>query len=639
MSLSSFLLPADKGKVKEIDKGLDDLFRSSTVVAPARPTVTATPAPAASTTPAASFEKKRKATEQTPNGKAKRSKPDATTTPSSSKSLAKTGKKAKKPVESSSESEEDEDAKLQERMQKKGKSAKKADAEEAESSSSSDSDSDDEGDPSKLVHESLLKGGQSKGQSRNGKTKYVPEEESPEQRDARTVFVGNVAVEVTKSRPTQKQFKRHLLSFVPSAKIESIRFRSVAFKKPTAELTHDDDGKPKKTRAHDRERAATWRADQNNDDPDAEADPRKSYLTPKEKKRIAFIKHEIHENIDSVNAYVVFAHAPPAENRPANLPPPPPVMNPYEAAAECAKLCDGSVFLGRTLRVDVVKKDASPGAGRSGSGMTGDPKATLFVGNLDFASKEEDLRAFFESVVRQERGEPGERAEGESSGSEEEDEAEERARTGAQRPRTWVKRVRIIRDRDTQLGKGFAYVQFVDRECVDEILALEEGKLKFAKRKLRVQRCKTLPGGPKLTAAKAIRGAASSSKSRPGALASQAGRPNAGSSSSRPKSFPLVPARVPKGNPELGAKLAHLPKEERKRAKATDPDRVARRLAKKRAKALAEKGVKARGGEKERERVRKPRSEKNAGGREKEKGKPKKRVRSGKAMAKLNTKK
>ena len=26
---------------------------------------------------------------------------------------------------------------------------------------------------------------------------------------------------------------------------------------------------------------------------------------------------------------------------------------------------------------------------------------------------------------------------------------------------TWVTRVRIVRDRDTQLGKGFAYVQFV----------------------------------------------------------------------------------------------------------------------------------------------------------------------------------
>ncbi|CDO74438.1 hypothetical protein BN946_scf184972.g5 [Trametes cinnabarina] len=630
MSLSSLLL-AEKAKTKEIDKGLDELFRSSAAVAPPRPPVAA---PSTSMTPAAPTDKKRKATEETSSGKSKRSKSEAAATPSSSKRPAKSTKKAKKQKkdESSGESEEDEDAKLAERMQKKGKT--KPAAEKDGDAESGSSDSDDEVDPSKLVHESLQKGGQPKGQSRHGKAKFVPEEETPEQRDARTIFVGNVAVDVTKSRPTQKQFKRHILSFVPSAKIESVRFRSVGFKKPTAELPNDEDSKskPKKTRTHDRDRTAAWRADQDEE----EAAPRKQFLTPQEKKRIAFIKHEIHEGIDSVNAYVVFAHPPPAENRPANLPPPAPVMNPYEAAVEAAQLCDGSVFLGRTLRVDIVKKDASPIADAK-SMMTGDPKATVFVGNLDFASKEEDLRAFFETLLRTERGDPGEREEGESSGSEDEAEAEERARAGAakvQRPRTWVKRVRIIRDRDTQLGKGFAYVQFVDRECVDEVLALEQDKLKFAKRKLRVQRCKTLPGGPKLKSVKpAPRGAAASSK--PGASASHGGKPGRRPDAGWPKKTPLMPAKVPKGNPELGAKLASLPKEERKRVKAQDADRVARRLAKKRAKALAEKGVKSRV---DRERVRKPRSEKKAG-KEKSKDKPKKRVRSGKAITKLNTKK
>ncbi|KAJ8501954.1 hypothetical protein ONZ51_g267 [Trametes cubensis] len=607
MSLSSFLLPGDKGKAKEIDKGLDDLFRSSATVAPPRPPV-ATPA-----APTATSDKKRKATEETPNGKSKRSKADAADSSPKKAPVKPAKQKAKKTAESSSESEEDEDAKLAERMHKKSKKSQSAQDAKKDSDDGSE-DSDDEGDPSNLVHESLLKGEKTKGQSRHGKAKFAPSEETPEQRDARTIFVGNVAIEVTKSRPIQKQLKRHILSFVPSAKIESVRFRSVAFKKPTAELPKDEDGKTKskKPRAHDRDRAATWRADQGEDE---EAEPKKTFLTPKEKKRIAFIKHEIHEGVDAVNAYVVFAHPPPAENRPANLPPPPPVMNPYEAAAECARLCDGSVFLDRTLRVDVVKSGTGPTASKST--MTGDPKATIFVGNLDFASKEEDLRA----------------------GSEDEAEAEERARTGAakvQRPRTWVKRVRIIRDRDTQLGKGFAYVQFVDRECVDEILALEEGKLKFAKRKLRVQRCKTLPGGPKLKAAKPTRSAASSSKA--GAPASQAGKHGQSPANSRAKAVnvPLVPARVPKGNPELGAKLATLPKEERKRVKAQDPDRVARRLAKKRAKALAEKGVKSKV---DRERVRKPRGEKHAGKDKGKKDKPKKRVRSGKAIAKLNTKK
>ena len=31
---------------------------------------------------------------------------------------------------------------------------------------------------------------------------------------------------------------------------------------------------------------------------------------------------------------------------------------------------------------------------------------------------------------------------------------------GVKKSRTWVKRVRIIRDKDTQMGKGFGYVQF-----------------------------------------------------------------------------------------------------------------------------------------------------------------------------------
>ena len=96
-----------------------------------------------------------------------------------------------------------------------------------------------------------------------------------------------------------------------------------------------------------------------------------------------------------------------------------------------------------------------------------------------------------------------------------------------------------------------------------------------------------------------------------------------------------MPARAPKGNPELGAKLAHLPKEERKKAKAADADRVARRLAKKRAKALAEKGVKSKG---DRERVRKRAGERKEGVHGKN-DKPKKRVRSGNALMKMNTKK
>ena len=97
--------------------------------------------------------------------------------------------------------------------------------------------------------------------------------------------------------------------------------------------------------------------------------------------------------------------------------------------------------------------------------MAGDPKATVFVGNLEFTSKEEDLRAFFETLVCEERGKPGEKRGDESDEEDDESESDVDDDDGgakdSSKPRAWVKRVRIIRDRDTQLGKGFAYVQFV----------------------------------------------------------------------------------------------------------------------------------------------------------------------------------
>lgn len=60
------------------------------------------------------------------------------------------------------------------------------------------------------------------------------------------------------------------------------------------------------------------------------------------------------------------------------------------------------------------------------------------VGNLDFAAKEEDLRVFFESLLTTERGPVPDASEA----------------------KNWVTHVRLVRDPATQLGKGFAYVEF-----------------------------------------------------------------------------------------------------------------------------------------------------------------------------------
>jgi nucleolar protein 12 len=91
---------------------------------------------------------------------------------------------------------------------------------------------------------------------------------------------------------------------------------------------------------------------------------------------------------------------------------------------------------------------------------------------------------------------------------------------------------------------------------------MDETKLKFAKRKLRVQRCK-IGKGMKLSAPK--KGPlVKASTEKPGR-------------SVRTKEADVIP----KGDPSLGEKLIGLSKEERKQRKSTDPDRLARRLAKK----------------------------------------------------------
>ena len=139
----------------------------------------------------------------------------------------------------------------------------------------------------------------------------------------------------------------------------------------------------------------------------------------------------------------MFAHPPPKETakRPESALPLPDIMDPYEAAKLAVQECDGTIFEGKTIRVDSVRKGGAGDASREG---LGDPKLSIFVGNLDFTSKEEDLRAFFESLVTSERGTRPE-------------DSEDGAKARSSR---WVTRVRIVKDKDTQLGKGFAYVQF-----------------------------------------------------------------------------------------------------------------------------------------------------------------------------------
>lgn len=91
-----------------------------------------------------------------------------------------------------------------------------------------------------------------------------------------------------------KQLRAHIMSFVPSAKIESLRFRSVAFATPTAALPTEDPEKDANQRAkREKERAAAWKAKQNTDGEDAELDKAKVFIDAKGKRKVAFIKKDV----------------------------------------------------------------------------------------------------------------------------------------------------------------------------------------------------------------------------------------------------------------------------------------------------------------------------------------------------------
>ncbi|KAJ1832311.1 Nucleolar protein 12 [Coemansia sp. RSA 2711] len=109
-----------------------------------------------------------------------------------------------------------------------------------------------------------------------------------------------------------------------------------------------------------------------------------------------------------------------------------------EDSAKKALVLNGTQFQEKHIRADLANNDKAH-----------DMKRSVFVGNLDFAAEEEDLWRHFGSC-------------------------------GA------VENVRIIRDSKTNLGKGFAYVQFVDRSSV--ALALKLNGAEVNSRKLRVQR-------------------------------------------------------------------------------------------------------------------------------------------------------
>lgn len=134
-------------------------------------------------------------------------------------------------------------------------------------------------------------------------------------------------------------------------------------------------------------------------------------------KKVAVIKQTFHDNRDNICAYVRMSSI-------------------SEAEAACS--LNGSCVEGFTIRVDMALK-----------GKVHDNKKSIFLGNLSFSTKEEDVRQVF-------------------------------AKCGT------IENIRIVRDGSTGIGKGFGYVNFESEQSVGKALRLNGQEV--GGRKVRVSR-------------------------------------------------------------------------------------------------------------------------------------------------------
>lgn len=174
-------------------------------------------------------------------------------------------------------------------------------------------------------------------------------------------------------------------------------------------------------------------------------------------KRASFARRDIlDETCPSTNAYAVYTTLQGARKAPSAL--------------------NGTVVLDRHIRVDSIAHPAAI-----------DNKRCVFVGNLDFVDQE--------GVTEDENGKkkkpraPADIEEGLWRIFNQQ--------TGDTKDKKSVKKnvecVRVIRDRATRVGKGFAYVQFYDANHVEEALILNEKNYPpLLPRKLRVTRARKM---------------------------------------------------------------------------------------------------------------------------------------------------
>lgn len=163
------------------------------------------------------------------------------------------------------------------------------------------------------------------------------------------------------------------------------------------------------------------------------------------------------------------------------------IFSTRDAAALALEL-NGKELGGAAVRVDWATKPSHERAAEVvggdpsepvAGGTRYDPKRTVFVGNLPYDANDATLRAAFSTIAKAEGGIDG------------------------------IEGIRIVRDRVTRLGKGFAFVLFAERATVIAALALD-GKPQslLNNRRLRITRASKdgkAPLPPKVAAAAAAR--------------------------------------------------------------------------------------------------------------------------------------
>jgi len=436
----------------------------------------------------------------------------------------------------------------------------------------SDQDSTHDSD-GPLVHETVLArktcSTSSHSDPKTQKPSKTSPQESPEQKNARTVFVGNVHIDCVKNKSASRALLEHLLNPLKEeaalgthSRIESIRYRGI----PLATPIGTEPAKPQ----HGAQRSKAWKEAQAGSRPSFDdvtggsagrrgAKPLESsetsappvkFLTGGQKRMIGYVTGDLHPEAKSCLAYVVIAPPPPGDPSPGSS-----AFTGAELAKLIATKADGTSFMERVIRCDIAFQPPTKNSSNSSYSIDlKEQRRTLFIGGLDFVEEEDSIRKAVESrLMEEKKGLPD----------------------GAP---TWVERVRVVRDKATSLTKGFAYVLLRTQDAVEEMLALPEGSFKIGKRKVRLQ--KYLSAGQS-SALKRTREQTTGAK-KPGDKRSKVDEQ--GGSTTGPKRARIDLSKeietTYKG-PDLSQELAGLDKHQRKLIKSANQLRVERRMLKK----------------------------------------------------------